>query len=99
MCEGEDPSPAADSASIRRQVREKFHQLAATQANLAHLTLGRRSGVSPCHTRGGRAKKLPCRDQILARARSFRAREAQGHDCPSCAHDGTTRQFTRWEGR
>lgn len=48
MREGEDPSLPADPASNRRQVwAEKFHYLAASQANLASLTLGREAESLP----------------------------------------------------
>lgn len=48
MREGEDPSLPADPASNRRQVwAEKFHHLAASQANLASLTLGREAESLP----------------------------------------------------
>lgn len=59
---------------------------------MAPLALGRGSRVPLCHPCGGRE---PVRDPSGLGLRSLGAREALGHDSPSCALGETPRQFTR----
>lgn len=95
MREGEDPGREADPVGRCRQVgAEKSHHLASSLANLAPATLEGGRRVPPCHPRKGRAGQLPA-GPLSWRGSSLGAKEALGHDSPSCAHGGAPRQFTR----